>query len=150
VSHALESRPLPSQTLAETLASRGVASIRMDFPGCGASVEPFTENNITNMMADVAAARAFAIANAAIDSTAVGMFGYSMGGRVAILSASSGYKSLGLLAPLGNDGNVDPNFSLSPQKYAPNGTRTTRRPEAFQPFPPFRDTSSLPPTSRIP
>jgi dienelactone hydrolase len=104
--------------LAETLASRGVASIRMDFPGCGASVEPFTENNITNMMADVAAARAYAIANARIDGKAVGMFGYSMGGRVAILSASSGYKSLGLLAPLGNDGNDDPNFSLSPQKYA--------------------------------
>jgi dienelactone hydrolase len=91
--------------LAETLASCGVASIRMDFPGCGASVESFTENNITNMMADVAAARAYAVANAAIDGTAVGMFGYSMGGRVAILSASSGYKSLGLLAPLGNDGN---------------------------------------------
>jgi dienelactone hydrolase len=104
--------------LAETLASRGVASIRMDFPGCGASVEPFTENNITNMMADVAAARAYAIANARIDSKAVGMFGYSMGGRVAILSASSGYKSLGLLAPLGNDGNDDPSFSPSAQKYA--------------------------------
>jgi dienelactone hydrolase len=104
--------------LAETLASRGVASIRMDFPGCGASVEPFTENNITNMMADIAAARSYAIANAAIDNNAVGMFGYSMGGRVAILSAASGYKSLGLLAPQGNDGNDDPNFSLSPQKYA--------------------------------
>jgi dienelactone hydrolase len=109
--------------LAETLASRGVASIRVDFPGCGASVEPFTENTITNMMADVAAARAYAIANAAIDSKAVGMFGYSMGGRVAILSASSGYKSLGLLAPLGNDGNDDPNFALSPQKYAEEATK---------------------------
>lgn len=76
--------------VAETLASRGVASIRMDFPGCGASVEPFTENNITNMMADVAAARAYAIANAAI----------------------------GLLAPLGTNGNDDPHFSPSPQKYA--------------------------------
>ncbi len=104
--------------IAETLAARGVASIRMDFPGCGASVEPFTENNITNMMADVAAARAYAIANAAIDSQSVGMFGYSMGGRVAILSASSGYRSLGLLAPLGTNGNDDPNFSPSPQKYA--------------------------------
>ncbi len=104
--------------IAETLAARGVASIRMDFPGCGASVEPFTENNITNMMADVAAARAYAIAHAAIDSKSVGMFGYSMGGRVAILSASSGYRSLGLLAPLGTNGNDDPNFSPSPQTYA--------------------------------
>jgi dienelactone hydrolase len=97
----------------------------MDFPGCGASVEPFTESNITNMMADVAAARAYAIADAAIDSKAAGMFGYSMGGRVAILSASSGYKSLGLLAPLGNDGNDDPNLSLSPEKYAEEAAKAT-------------------------
>jgi dienelactone hydrolase len=105
--------------IAESLASRGVASIRMDFPGCGASVEPFTQNNITNMMADVAAARAYAIAHAPIDTTAVGMFGYSMGGRIAMLSASSGYKVLGLLAPMGNDGNDDPNFVPGgPQRYA--------------------------------
>src|ERR1700693_5978878 len=105
--------------LAETLASRGVASVRMDFPGCGASVEPFTQNNITNMMADVAAARAYAIAHAPIDTTAVGMFGYSMGGRIAMLSASSRYKVLGLLAPMGNDGNDDPNFAPGgPQRYA--------------------------------
>jgi hypothetical protein len=51
------------------------------------------------MMADAAAARAYAIVNASIDTWAVGIFGYSMGGRIAILSASSGYKVLGLLAP---------------------------------------------------
>ena len=73
----------------------------------------------TNMMADVAAARAYAIANAPIDTKAVGIFGYSMGGRLAMLSAASGYKALGLLAPKGNDGNDDPNFSEGgPQAYA--------------------------------
>jgi hypothetical protein len=112
--------------IAETLASRGIASVRMDFPGCGASVEPFTQNNVTNMMADVATARAYAIATAPIDPEAVGMFGYSMGGRIAILSASSGYKVLGLLAPLGNDGNDDPNFSLGgPQRYAEDAAKAT-------------------------
>ena len=93
--------------IADALASRGIASIRMDFPGCGASAEPFTQNTITNMMVDVAAARAYAVGNAPIDARAVGIFGYSMGGRLAILSAASGYKSLGLLAPKGNDG-ADP------------------------------------------
>jgi dienelactone hydrolase len=91
--------------IAESLAARGVATIRMDFPGCGESTEPFTANTVTNMMADVAAARAYAIANAPIDERSIGMFGYSMGGRLAVLSAAkAGYKSLGLLAPLGNDG----------------------------------------------
>ena len=75
--------------IAETLAARGIATIRMDFPGSGASTEPFIQNNLTNMIADVAAARAYAIASAPIDTKAIGIFGYSMGGRVAILSASA-------------------------------------------------------------
>lgn len=91
--------------IAEALAKEGIASIRMDFPGCGASAEPFTQNTVTNMVADVEAARVYAVANAPIDARRIGMFGYSMGGRVAILStAKASYRALGLLAPVGTDG----------------------------------------------
>jgi len=91
--------------IAEELARKGVASIRMDFPGCGESKEPFTANNLTNMLADIEAARAYALANAPIEPKRVGMFGYSMGGRLAILSTGkAAYKSLGLLAPVATDG----------------------------------------------
>ena len=90
--------------IAEELAARGIASIRMDFSGCGASKEPFTMNNVSNMLADFGASRAFAIANAPIDTSAVGVFGYSMGGRIAVLSCMNGYKSMALLAPVGNNG----------------------------------------------
>jgi uncharacterized protein len=91
--------------IAEELARKGIASIRMDFPGCGQSKEPFTENNVTNMVADVEASRQFAIAASSIDTKRVGMFGYSMGGRIAILSARRAtYRSLALLAPVATDG----------------------------------------------
>ena len=36
--------------VAESLARRGIASIRMDFPGCGDSTESFTRHNLTNML----------------------------------------------------------------------------------------------------
>jgi len=90
--------------IAEALAARGVASVRMDFPGCGASSEPFTANTVSNMLADMEAARAYVTARAPIDLANIGVFGYSMGGRLAVLSAAKGYRSLGLLAPVGTDG----------------------------------------------
>lgn len=105
--------------IAEALAARGVASIRMDFPGCGASVEPFTMNDLTNMLADIEASRVFALANAPINTSMIGIFGYSMGGRLAILSGAKGYRSLGLLAPVGMDGpDAMYSFMGGPQKYA--------------------------------
>jgi len=92
-------------SIAEDLGKLGIASIRMDFPGCGASTEPFTANNLTNMLADIEAARLFALANASIDAKRIGMFGYSMGGRLAIMSTvKTAYASLGLLAPVATDG----------------------------------------------
>lgn len=91
--------------IAESLARLGIASIRMDFPGCGASSEPFTANNLTNMLADIDAARKYALANAPVDARRIGAFGYSMGGRLAILSTGRfAYKSVSLLAPAATDG----------------------------------------------
>lgn len=90
--------------LADALARRGVASIRMDFPGCGESGEPFTENNLGNMLADTRAALAFGRSQPGIDPGRTAIVGYSMGGRVAMLSLDDGYDAVALWAPAGTDG----------------------------------------------
>ena len=87
--------------VADELAARGIASIRMDFPGCGDSTEPFTENHLTNMLADIRASKDFALDHEFFDRDRVGILGFSMGGRLAMLSVGSddGYKMMALWAP---------------------------------------------------
>ena len=70
--------------LAQALAAAGIASIRMDFPGCGDSTEPFTENTLSNMNADVKAGLVYMTEHYDVDGENVGILGYSMGGRIAL------------------------------------------------------------------
>ena len=69
--------------IAKALAEAGIASIRMDFPGCGDSTEPFTENTLSNMIADSNAAKDYLVANYPVDADKLGILGYSMGGLIA-------------------------------------------------------------------
>ena len=88
--------------VAKALSARGIASIRMDFPGCGDSKVSFMENNLTNMISDSNACRDFMVKNYPIDKKNMGLLGYSMGGRVSLaimLSKNNPYKAAGLLAP---------------------------------------------------
>lgn len=73
--------------LAAQLARQGIASIRMDFPGCGDSVESFSANNLSNMLQDVAAARDYMVSNYPVDTDRIAVHGYSMGARIALLSS---------------------------------------------------------------
>ncbi len=92
--------------VAEGLAARGVASIRMDFPGCGDSTESFANNNLSNMLLDMQASRDYALARPQVDRDRLGLLGYSMGGRLALLhSAVDGsYKAVATWAPAGQNG----------------------------------------------
>ena len=92
--------------LASMLADLGIASIRMDFPGCGDSTEAFTHNNITSMLHDVDAAFEFAVAQSGIDKRRVGILGYSMGGRLAmlIIADEPAYRAAVLWAPVALNG----------------------------------------------
>ena len=121
--------------IARELAERGIGSIRMDFPGCGESEEEFAMNTQSNMKADVLAAVDFVIDSYGADPDSIGIFGYSMGGRIALeLIADQAYNFLGvaLLAPAadtddlknlfgGEDGweELKETASASPEGYAP-------------------------------
>ncbi|MFT5502015.1 MAG: dipeptidyl aminopeptidase/acylaminoacyl peptidase [Woeseiaceae bacterium] len=93
-------------SLAQNLAQRGIASIRMDFPGCGDSSESFANNNLGNMLEDIQASRDFATVQPQVDATRVGLHGFSMGGRLALLTAGAddSYKVIGTWAPAGQGG----------------------------------------------
>ena len=92
--------------VAAELAARGVASIRMDFPGCGDSSESFAENNLSNMLLDLQAARVFAASQIDVDENRLGLLGFSMGGRlVALLSEiDPSYKVMATWAPAVSNG----------------------------------------------
>ena len=93
--------------IAEALAEAGIASIRMDFPGCGDSTEPFTENTLSNMIADSNAAKDYLVANYPVDADKLGILGYSMGGRIAleiITAEGNPYKATLILSGLSTPG----------------------------------------------
>jgi len=92
--------------VAEGLAANGIASIRMDFPGCGDSKESFANNNLTNMLADIRSSLAYAKDQIKVDETHLGILGFSMGGRLAIRLAAEqpGFGYMALWAPAATDG----------------------------------------------
>jgi len=92
--------------LASMLAEDGIASVRMDFPGCGESSESFVQNNITNMLKDIEASLEFAITQPSVDLGRLGILGYSMGGRLAMLAIADepAYRATVLWAPVALDG----------------------------------------------
>ncbi len=92
--------------VAAELAALGIASIRMDFPGCGDSTESFAQNNLSNMLLDLQAARVFAESQINVDEARVGLLGFSMGGRlVALLSEiDPSYQVMATWAPAVSDG----------------------------------------------
>lgn len=71
--------------LADELEKRGVACLRFDFAGCGESEGRLFDMTYTREMEDVDAAIEFLAARGVL---ALGLFGSSMGGAVALLAAA--------------------------------------------------------------
>ena len=88
--------------IAQGLAEKGIASIRMDYPGCGDSKEQFRNNNLTNMIQYTEDAMKYMDNHYAVNKDSVGIFGYSMGGRISLEMLANkkyNFKAICLLAP---------------------------------------------------
>jgi uncharacterized protein len=95
------------ERLANALAEAGLVTIRMDFAGVGDSTAPWTDQTLSSMISDSNASLAYLLENYPVDAERLGLFGYSMGGRIALTIAQSPdnpYKAVGLLAPSANPG----------------------------------------------
>ena len=90
--------------LADDLAARGIAAVRLDFPGCGDSDEPFTAYTLHNMADDVESVIAYMQTTYGTGHTA--LVGHSMGGRLASLypQMKGGISALVLWSPANGTG----------------------------------------------
>jgi dipeptidyl aminopeptidase/acylaminoacyl peptidase len=96
--------------LARSLGEQGIASLRIDFPGCGDSKEDFAqENNLTNMLNDTRSVKAYLASAPGVDLSRLGILGYSMGGRIAAIVAAEdpAYKSAAFWSPAVSSGGSD-------------------------------------------
>lgn len=82
--------------LAENLAAHGIATVRLDFAGCGDSTEPYANYTLDNMVADVDSVIGYMQATYGTGKTA--LVGHSMGGRLASLYPQLGQYPVTALA----------------------------------------------------
>lgn len=82
--------------LAEDLAAHGIATVRLDFAGCGDSTEPYANYTLANMAADVDSVIGYMQATYGTGKTA--LVGHSMGGRLASLYPQLGQYPVTVLA----------------------------------------------------
>lgn len=94
--------------LAAELGERGIASIRIDFRGWGESGGGMENSTVTGMVEDAAVAYEYMASQDFVDASQMGVLGFSLGGRIAIVTAGQNpdwYASMGLWS---TGGNIDP------------------------------------------
>lgn len=99
-----------AKELSERLAGAGIAAVRIDFNGYkeeSLKGERTNRYTLTDMQADAVKTMDYVIDNYNIDTERLGVYGRSMGGRVAMMLANENvggfdFKAMTLIAPAGN------------------------------------------------
>lgn len=111
--------------LAKELAKIGIASLRVDFRGCGDSDGEFSETTVSGFVKDANVSLQHLIHHPGIDPDRVGIFGRSFGAAIALLAANDykKIKSLALWAPLYNTDQWHEKWRLYHEKSTPKHMR---------------------------
>jgi pimeloyl-ACP methyl ester carboxylesterase len=83
---------------AVALSERGIASLRIDFAGCGDSDSPQTDFTVSSELSDARAAFAWLVASPEVDERRITVLGFSQGGMIAVLLAGGEPAVAGLIA----------------------------------------------------
>lgn len=96
--------------LAAELAERGIGSLRIDFRGWGESEGGMENSTVVGMVEDAALGYAYLSGLDFVDTSRLGVIGFSLGGRIAVVSAAQNpdwYQSMVLWS---TGGNISPDF----------------------------------------
>ena len=74
--------------LAEQLTAHGIGALRIDFRGSGDSEGAFADMTLSGEVSDAILAMKWVQTQAEVDSGRVGIFGRSLGGTVAVITAA--------------------------------------------------------------
>lgn len=91
--------------LATALAARGIGSLRIDFRGWGESAGGMENSTVTGMVEDAALAYAYLSALEGVDTSRIGILGFSLGGGITVFSAGENpdaYRSMALWSTFGS------------------------------------------------
>jgi uncharacterized protein len=91
--------------LAVALAAQRIVSLRIDFRGCGESAGDLSDTTIDQQVADAQTGYKYLAGLFVVDSTRIGVVGFSLGGAIAVLSAAQRpeqYGSMALWSPVGD------------------------------------------------
>jgi pimeloyl-ACP methyl ester carboxylesterase len=106
--------------LAEALSREGIASLRIDFRGCGDSEGDFQDITIQSQLEDARMAASFLLEHPRIDEARFGIMGRSLGGALACYLAAEyqDVKAIALWSPVYN---CKPWFQHQEHKYVEKG-----------------------------
>ncbi len=103
--------------LAEDLAERGIASLRIDFAGSGDSQQPWVENTYDGMVQDARVALDYLVALDATDDDRIGLLGFSLGTKVAMSVAGTDSRITAFASWSGSTANGQEDFQFFFDEY---------------------------------
>lgn len=96
--------------LAAALAEQGIASLRLDFRGWGESAGGMENSTIQGMVEDAAVGYNYLTTLDFVDDSRIGVIGFSLGGRIAIVSAAQHPDWYQTMVLWSTGGNISPDF----------------------------------------